>query len=242
MQYSIASLLSLVIVASSAYARTVFSGVSVNGVDQGHSVGVRVPSANTPITDITSSNIICNTGFIQPVSQVVIPVAAGAQVTAQFHRTSAGYTGPDPADPLDPTNKGPVLAYLAAIPSATQSTVTGLKWFKIFESGYNPTTHQWGSDILFINGGNATFTIPSCLKAGQYLLRAESIALQSAASYPGAQFYMSCAQLSITGSGSAAPSTVSFPGAYHSTDAGIVVPSLFGVSSYTPPGPSVFSC
>ncbi len=24
----------------------------------------------------------------------------------QFHRTSAGYTGPDPADPIDPTEKG----------------------------------------------------------------------------------------------------------------------------------------
>jgi hypothetical protein len=36
----------------------------------------------------------------------VINVPAGAQVTAQFHRTAAGYLGPDPADPIDPTNKG----------------------------------------------------------------------------------------------------------------------------------------
>lgn len=239
MKYSI---LSFVLLASSTYARTVFSAVSVNGVDQGHGVGVRVPAANIPMTDINSNNIICNTGFIQPVSQAVISVTAGAQVTAQFHKTSAGYVGPDPADPLDPTNKGPVMAYLAAVPSATQSTVTGLKWFKIFENGLDTTTHQWGSDKLFVNKGNATFTIPSCLKAGQYLLRAEAIALQSAASYPGAQFYMSCAQLSITGSGTASPATVSFPGAYKSTDPGIVISSIYGVTSYQAPGPTVFTC
>jgi len=238
----LALLLPLILLASSAYARTVFSAVSVNGVDQGLGVGVRVPAANTPITDLTSNNIICNTGFIQPVSQTVIPVPAGGQVTAQFHKTSAGYIGPDPADPLDPTNKGPVLAYLAAVPSATQSTVTGLKWFKIFEDGYDATTGQWGSDKLFIAKGNLTFNLPSCISSGQYLLRAESIALQDASSYPGAQFYMSCAQLSITGSGTASPSTVSFPGAYQATDPGIVVESLFGITSYTPPGPAVFAC
>lgn len=99
----------------------------MNGVDKGHGVGVRVPSANAvrffsltkqssprlkvpqPITDITSPNIICNTNYVQPVSQTVISVPAGGQVTAQFHHTSAGFVGGDPADPLDPTNKGRAL-------------------------------------------------------------------------------------------------------------------------------------
>ncbi|KAF8967129.1 glycoside hydrolase family 61 protein G [Flammula alnicola] len=236
------ALLSFILLAGSASAKTVFSAVSVNGVDQGHGVGVRVPSSNNPITDLTSNNIICNTNFITPVSQTVIPVKAGDKVTAQFHRTTAGYLGPDPADPLDPTNKGPIIAYLAQVPSATQSTVTGLEWFKIWQDGFNSTTHQWGSDVLFINGGNATFTIPSCLASGQYLLRAEAIALQQASSYPGAQFFMSCAQLSITGSSTPkTPATVSFPGAYTPTSPGIVT-SVVGVTSYTPPGPSVFTC
>ncbi|KAF4617796.1 hypothetical protein D9613_005982 [Agrocybe pediades] len=234
------ALLSFVVLAGSAAAKTVFSAISVNGVDQGHGVGVRVPSSNNAITDVTSNNIICNTGFVQPVSTAVIPVKGGDKITAQFHHYSAGYLGPDPSDPVDPTNKGPVLAYLAAVPSATQSTVTGLKWFKIGEIGYNGS--QWGSDILFINGGNVTFTIPPCIASGQYLFRAEAIALQAATSYPGAQFYMSCAQLSIEGSPSPkSPSTVSFPGAYTPSSPGIVT-SLFGLSSYTTPGPSVFTC
>ncbi|KAK0244233.1 glycosyl hydrolase family 61-domain-containing protein [Armillaria nabsnona] len=224
-------------------ARTVFSAVSVDGVNQGHAVGVRVPSTNAPVTDINSNDLICNTNFIQPVSDAVIKVAGGETVTAQFHRTSAGYTGPDPADPIDPTEKGPVLAYLASIPDATQSDVTGLKWFKIFEDGYSSVTHQWGSDHLYLNGGNATFTIPSCLPSGNYLLRAEYINLSSATFYPGAQFFMSCAQLSISSSTTAleTPATVSFPGAYTIADPGIIT-SIFGISSYTPPGPDVFTC
>lgn len=40
------------------------------------------------------------------------------------------------------------------------------------------------------------------------------LALHGAGSYPGAQFYMECAQINITGGGSANPTTVSFPGAY----------------------------
>lgn len=48
---------------------------------------------------------------------------------------------------------------------------------------------------------------------------------------------MSCAQISISGSGQdiVAPATVSIPGMYHSTDPGIVT-SIFGVTSYTVPG------
>ncbi|KAJ6559066.1 glycosyl hydrolase family 61-domain-containing protein [Mycena vulgaris] len=249
-------LLSLLLLLGSTSARTVFSALSVNGVDQGHGVGVRVPISNAAITDLSSASMACNTGFVQPVSQTVIPVSAGSNVTAQFHHTSAGFIGPDPADPIDATNKGPVIAYLAAIPSATQSDVTGkrsfitlpnlnrrLNWFKIGQSGLNPTTHQWGSDLLFINKGNTTFTIPSCLSSGDYLLRVEYIGLEFATTYPGAQFYMSCAQLSIAASGEklVAPATVSIPGAYHATDPGIVTP-IVGISSYIVPGPAVFTC
>ncbi|OBZ71735.1 putative endo-beta-1,4-glucanase D [Grifola frondosa] len=178
--------------------RCYFKAIAVNGVEQGHGVAVRVPSSNNPITDLTSDNIICNTGFIQPVSTAVASVPAGGIVSAEFHHTSAGYVGPDPSDPLDPTDK---------VPDATQTDVTGLQWFKVWERGLNPTTHQWGSDVLFINAGYANITIPSCVKAGQYLLRVEAISLAEATSYPGAQF---------------------------SIEPGIVT-NIYGESTYTPP-------
>lgn len=57
--------------------------------------------------------------------------------------------------------------------------------------------------------------IPECIEPGQYLLRAEMIALHGASNYPGAQFYMECAQINVVGgTGAKTPSTVSFPGAY----------------------------
>jgi hypothetical protein len=63
-------------------------------------------------------------------------------------------------------------------------------------------------------------TILSCILDGNYLLRAELIALHSASSYPGAQFYMVCAQINVNGGGSA-PTTVSFLGAYSGSNLGI---------------------
>lgn len=65
-----------------------------------------------------------------------------------------------------------------------------------------------------------TVTIPSDIASGGYLLRHELLALHSASTALGAQFYPSCAQLTISGSGSATPSGVALPGAYATDDAG----------------------
>ncbi|KAI0337150.1 glycoside hydrolase family 61 protein [Trametopsis cervina] len=240
------SLLSLVLLLGSTSAHTIFQKLWVNGVDQGALTGIRAPSYDGPITDVTSNDIICNGGinpYQQPVSQAVISVPAGATVTAEWHHTLNQAAG-DPADPIDASHKGPVISYLAKVPSATQSTVTGLQWFKIYQDGYNPSTQKWAVDTLIANKGKVSFTIPSCIASGQYLLRHEIIALHAASSYPGAQFYMECAQISITGgTGAKTPATVSFPGAYKGTDPGIKLSIYYPtVTNYTIPGPPVFTC
>ncbi|KXN88107.1 putative endo-beta-1,4-glucanase D [Leucoagaricus sp. SymC.cos] len=229
---------------SVASAHTIFQELYVNDVDQGHINGIRVPDYDGPIMDVTSNDLICNGGinpYHQPVSQTVIDVPAGAQVTAEWHHTLNGPDPSDPADPIDSSHKGPILAYLAKIPDATQTDVTGLKWFKIYHDGLTGGT--WAVDKLISNKGKVSFTIPNCIPSGQYLLRVEIIALHAASSYPGAQLYMECAQINITGgSGSASPATVSFPGAYKSTDPGITINIYSGLTSYTIPGPDVFTC
>lgn len=66
--------------------------------------------------------------------------------------------------------------------------------------------------------------IPSSLPSGDYLIRVEHIALHSASSSGGAQFYLSCGQLTVTGGGSGTPGPlVAFPGAYKATDPGIMI-------------------
>lgn len=104
-------------------------------------------------------------------------------------------------------------------------------------------------DHLIANNGWASFTLPSCLAPGQYLMRTEILALHSASSQGEAQFYTSCAQLNVAGSGTLAPETVSFPGAYEAADPGITT-SIYGSSgqpdnggkAYVAPGPAVVQC
>lgn len=68
------------------------------------------------------------------------------------------------------------------------------------------------------------------MPSGEYLLRIEHIALHGASSVNGAQLYISCAQLSVTGGGSGTPGPlVSFPGAYKNTDPGLKV-NIYSVS------------
>jgi len=83
--------------------------------------------------------------------------------------------------------------------------------------------------------------IPSDIAPGDYLLRAEVIALHTASSLNSAQFYASCYQITVAGSGSATPSGVLFPGAYKNTDPGVLVDIHQKMSTYVNPGPSVYS-
>jgi hypothetical protein len=62
-------------------------------------------------------------------------------------------------------------------------------WFKIAEDGLD-SSGKWGVDRLIASGGVQTISIPACIAPGQYLLRGELIALHSASSSGGAQFYM----------------------------------------------------
>ncbi|KAG9002018.1 hypothetical protein FRB94_004168 [Tulasnella sp. JGI-2019a] len=227
-------------------AHTIFQRAHVNGVDEGYLNGIRYPTYDGPITNVSDPSVICNGGpnpLVTPYSQTIITVPAGGTFTAEWHHVLQpdGYNSADVADPIDPGHLGPVLAYMAAVPSALQTDVTGLKWFKIWEDGFDGT--NWGVTRLYNAKGLQNFTIPSCIPPGNYFVRAEIIALHAASSYPGAQLYMECAQINVTGGGSASPATVSFPGAYAGTDPGITIDIYYPpVTSYTIPGPPVFTC
>ncbi|OHE95976.1 glycosyl hydrolase family 61 [Colletotrichum orchidophilum] len=65
--------------------------------------------------------------------------------------------------------------------------------------------------------------IPACISSGEYLARVEHLALHGAAAEAETQLYLACAQVSVWWSGNTSPSgLVSFPGAYKSTDPGIL--------------------
>ncbi|KAG8796854.1 hypothetical protein FRC16_009456, partial [Serendipita sp. 398] len=163
---------------------------------------------------------------MEPYDTTIIDVPAGATVTAEFHHTLTSAGTGDTDDPISSGHKGPIMVYLAKVPSALQTTVTGLQWFKIYEDGLH-SDGTWAVDTMIANQGKVNFQLPVCVPSGEYFMRVELIALHGAGSLLGAQFYMECAQIRVTGGGSASPATVSFPGAYGQSDPGILVNILY---------------
>jgi len=108
------------------------------------------------------------------------------------------------------------------------------QWFKIEAEGYDSSSRQWAAAKLISDGASWTFTIPAGLIPGEYLVRNEIIALHS--STP--QFYPSCSQIKVTGSGTHLPSNsdmVSMQTLYK----GVTFPNIYTDStiSFTIPGP-----
>lgn len=200
--------------AGAASAHTIFLSLDSNGVNSGISQGIRTPSYDGPITDVTSNSMACN-GDPNPTTPTskIIKVTGGSTVTAIWRHTLS--SGPD--DVMDASHVGPTMAYLKKVDNAATDSGIGNGWFKIQQDGLN--NGVWGTSKVIKNGGKHDIVIPRCIKPGQYLLRAEMVALHSATTYPGAQFYMECAQIEITGSsGTKTPATTSFPGAYKVSD------------------------
>jgi len=223
-----------------ASGHTIFTQLESAGTTYGVGVGIRDPSYDGPITDVTSDYLACNGGNNPTTpSSTVINVAAGSTVQATWRQTLT--SGSD--DVLDPSHKGPVMAYMKKVTDATTDVGYGSGWFKISESGLNVASQDWATTDLIAALGQQQIPIPSCIENGQYLLRAELIALHGASQPSGAQFYMECAQINVSGgTGAKTPATVSLPGAYSATDPGILINIYQTLSNYTIPGPAPFTC
>ncbi|KAL9107529.1 MAG: hypothetical protein Q9227_007631 [Pyrenula ochraceoflavens] len=123
------------------------------------------------------------------------------------------------------SHPGPMSFWMAKVPSGQTAATydgSGANWFKVYQD--YPTVASSGLTWVTQGKSSIPLQIPSCISPGDYLLRAEHIALHSASTVGGAQLYISCAQLTVTGgSGTANPTKVSIPGAYSPTDPGLVV-------------------
>ncbi|KAK2807769.1 hypothetical protein FQN50_005311 [Emmonsiellopsis sp. PD_5] len=222
--------------AGDAAAHTIMTNLVVDGEVYPVSFAVRTPTYDG--VHVTSDDVVCNGGPNPTTpSSDIIPIEAGSTIQATWRHTLT--SGPE--DVIDASHKGPVMAYLKKVTDATTDSGVGDGWFKIQETGLSGDV--WGVDTLIEDQGLQTITIPACVEPGQYLLRTELIALHAAGSPQGAQLYMECAQIEVTGgSGGASPATVSFPGAYSAEDPGILINIYQELESYDIPGPEVFSC
>jgi lytic cellulose monooxygenase (C1-hydroxylating) len=82
-----------------------------------------------------------------------------------------------------------------------------------------------------------SFRIPSDIKPGTYVLRTELLALHGntpSMQYTpvsGPEFYLHCVNIDVTGSGTATPEGVTFPGAYKPGEKGLTFAPYYGDGS-----------
>ncbi|KAF7345557.1 hypothetical protein MVEN_01574400 [Mycena venus] len=195
---------------------------------------IRQIANNLPVKDTTSPDLTC--GRSAKPAALTATAAPGDTLQIDWRTLAAGGNWFH--------DVGPMMTYLASCGSESceKFDASGAKWFKIDEQGLL-ADGTWAQAKLD-NGSPASVTLPSNLKAGNYLLRHEIIALHTAQSEGGAEFYPNCAQLTVTGSGTATASAdemVSLPGAYKPTDAGILINVYDMTGAYKFPGPAVAS-
>ncbi|KZV64983.1 lytic polysaccharide monooxygenase [Peniophora sp. CONT] len=188
--------------------------------------------SNGPVTDVTSAAFRCYDTTTKATA-TTLNVAAGQQI---------GFVVGDGGTIYHP---GVVNIYMANIPSGADATTwagDGAVWFKVHEV---PPITNGGSSISFPaqNVPSVSFTLPKTLPSGNYLIRMEAIALHSASTFGGAQFYISCGQINVTGGGSGTPGpTVAIPGVYTGNEPGILLNIYYPVpATYTMPGPAVWT-
>ncbi|KAJ6465224.1 glycosyl hydrolase family 61-domain-containing protein [Mycena vitilis] len=215
---------------------TMYQGWSPYNTPTGQTTIQRPWATYNPILDATDPTIACNDDGTSGALQLTATNAmAGSPITAYWNQ-------------VWPHAFGPMLTYLAECPGTTCTGVNAntLKWFKIDESGLiNGTVGNgyWGDGKMIAQNSSWTTTIPATVPNGNYLIRFETIALHSLP----AQFYPECAQITISGGGSLAPTAaelVSFPGAYSNSDPGLSVDIYSQAAqtqtTYPMPGPPLY--
>ncbi|KAJ7917190.1 glycosyl hydrolase family 61-domain-containing protein [Mycena leptocephala] len=176
-----------------------------------------------PLTDVTSTDVRCYDSA-QSGTASTTTVAAGSTV---------GFTVS--GNPSNLYHPGVVNVYMAKAPAGTDvaswdgSGTVGSRFTKFLQS---QTVARPSLSLLLVSLAQVTFTIPSATPSGQYLIRTEHIALHSASYYGGAQFYIACAQVTVTNGGTGTPGPlVAFPGAY--TEPGILINMYYPIPTTT---------
>ncbi|KAG8804866.1 hypothetical protein FRC17_005885, partial [Serendipita sp. 399] len=180
--------------------------------------------------DPSQNSVKCNGGTSAALSA---SVAAGGTVTAKYSQWTH--------------MEGSISVYLFKCSGAFSScTGSGNGWFKIDEAGLLSGTMYsgtWGAGKV-LQALQWTSTIPASLAPGNYIIRHELIAVHQSNT---PQFYAECAQIVVTGSGTASPSgsyLVSIPGYCKLSDSNvrfdIYSESAKTTTSWDVPGPPVW--
>ncbi|KAI1194140.1 endoglucanase II [Nemania serpens] len=180
---------------------------------------------NSPVTELTSNDLRCNVGGASGSSTETIALTAGQSFS--FTLDQAVY------------HQGPISIYLSKAPSTAASYDGSGQWFKIKDFGptFSGSSSTWPMQQTY------SWTLPTCIANGEYLLRIQSLAIHNPWPAGIPQFYISCAQVKVTGgSGTANPTTALIPGAFKQTDPGYTANIYANFKNYTVPGPAPLVC
>ncbi|KAM0714105.1 hypothetical protein Q7P37_011069 [Cladosporium fusiforme] len=233
MKFSLAKASILLALANNTLAHYIWQSLVVNGVETPAFQYVRRHNnRNNPMKSLTSNDLRCNVGSQSYAAETsTLKIAAGSTL---------GFA-------LDIDIWHPSVSALYMTKVSKASTADGsTPWFKVYELGGDFSSSTDGQDLKnwpSYGRRKLTFTIPKSLPSGDYLLRAENLALHEASHKAEAtEHYVGCAQLTVTGGGSGKPGpTMSIPGGYKASDPGLLF-NIYEkvVTSYPYPGPAVW--
>ncbi|KAF2743332.1 lytic polysaccharide monooxygenase [Sporormia fimetaria CBS 119925] len=224
----------ILLLATTAQAHYRFSRLILNGVSEPKEwTSIRQTKnyqSNSGVTDVNSPDMRC---FQMRPGTGTATIAAGEKL---------GFVAES-----EITHFGPVQFYMARVPDGADINTwepAGNVWAKVAKidavkgsAGYTSGVETWPA----YQKKSVDFTLPKSLPSGKYLVRVESIALHQASNPGGAQIYLSCAQVNVTGGGNGNPGPlVAFPGAYNRNDPGLIWSYYPVKTSYTAPGPAVW--
>ena len=150
------------------------------------------------VTDVTSPDLRCYDSATNPTAQTAT-VEAGTAMGIMSDGTIYHPGSVSSSSPLRPplitflTINSVVNVYMAKAPSGETAATfdgSGDVWFKVYQI---TAVTDGGTSITFPaqNLPGVSFTLPAELPSGDYLVRMEAIALHTASTFGGAQFYVS---------------------------------------------------
>lgn len=227
------SLLLVAALAAAAEAHYIFNILIVNGQRIGGEytyVRRNTNSYNPAFPDIVNSNDLrCNVGAKPGGNVQTYEVKAGDKIGFKvFNNEFIEHPGPG-------------FIYMSKAPNGVATYDGSGDWFKVYETGLCRGNAASDGNWCSYGKDRLEFTIPPKTPPGEYLVRIEHIGLHEG-HRNRAQFYITCAQLKISGPGGGTPGPlVKIPGIYKANDPGIAYNKwTSNPAPYKMPGPAVW--
>jgi hypothetical protein len=190
-------------------------------------------NGNNPLQNVTSTDMRCNTNALSGANTSTYTVPAGSKL---------GFTIADTFG-----HPGPQQVYISKAPGDVKEYDGSGDWTKIYTLTYSLNASDGSTDGVLKwatrRAQTFEFMLPDATPPGEYLVRAEGLALHAAHKANNAQFYVACAQIKITGGGreEVPGPTIRFPGGYQWNSTGVLIPEFWSkITNYTSPGPRLW--